>query len=118
MRDKLKASDVALYCIGVNVDINPAADLNYLWNPNEHIEKLAELSTASGGRSFFPKRNQLGPAALSEAFELIALELRAHYQLVIAPEHAAAKARFRRINIEAKQGTERLTARTRLWYYR
>lgn len=118
VRDKLKASDVTLYCIGVNVEINPAADLNYMWNPNEHLDKLDELSTASGGRSFFPRRSQPAPAALNEVFELIALELRAHYQLVIAPDHPATKAKFRRIALEAKQGTERLTARTRLWYYR
>jgi Ca-activated chloride channel family protein len=118
VRDKLKASDVGLYCIGVNVSINPAADLNYMWNPKEHLEKLDELSTGSGGRAFFPKRSQPGPAALNEMFELVALELRAHYQLVIAPDHATTKAKFRKINIEARQGTERLTARTRLWYYR
>jgi len=58
------------------------------------------------------------PMASNQILELIALELRAHYQLVIAPEQSDAKAKFRKIKIEAKQGTERLTARTRVWYYR
>ena len=117
VRDKLKASDVALYSIAVNLQPTPAGYQNY-WNPDEDVEKLEELSAASGGRAFFTKRNQAGPGTLNEVFELIALELRAHYQLAIAPEHSGAKTKWRRIRIEAKQGTERLTARTRLWFYR
>jgi Ca-activated chloride channel family protein len=114
VRDKLKASDVVLYCVGANVRLLPA---NEYWDPNEDVKKLGELSVASGGRAFFTM-NVSEPMASNRLFELIALELRAHYQLVIAPEHADAKAKFRKINIEAKQGTERLVARTRLWYYR
>jgi Ca-activated chloride channel family protein len=117
VRDKLKASDVVLYCIGANVALYPAGSVNYRWNLNDDVEKLAELSVASGGRAFFTK-NLSEPLASNQVFELIALELRAHYQLVIAPDPPGAKAKFRKIKIEAKQGTERLTARTRLWYYR
>jgi Ca-activated chloride channel family protein len=114
VRDKLKASDVVLYCVGANVNLYPADGYR---NFTDDVEKLGELSVASGGRAFFTK-NLSEPMASNRVFELIALELRAHYQLVIAPEHSDAKAKFRKIKIEAKQGTERLVARTRLWYYR
>ena len=117
VRDKLKASDVALYSIGVNLWQAPPGYREF-WSPDGHIDKLHELSAASGGRAFFTKRNKAGPDELNEVFELIALELRAHYQLAIAPDRAGAKAKWRKIKIEAKQGTEPLTARTRLWFYR
>jgi Ca-activated chloride channel family protein len=114
VRDKLKASDVSLYSTGVNLrEYLPG---NF-WNPEEGVKRLEELSAASGGRSFFTK-NESVPADLNQVFDLIAQELRAHYQLVIAPEPRDPKAKWRKIKIEAKQGTERLTARTRLWYYR
>ena len=115
IRDKLKASDAVLYCVGVNVYFYPTGSA--LYHPSEDIEKLGELSVATGGRAFFTI-NATEPLASNKIFELIALELRAHYQLVIAPEHSDPKAKFRKIKIEAKQGTDRLIARTRLWYYR
>ncbi len=117
IRDKLKASDVMLFCVGANVDFELAGTINYRLRPTDDAEKLGELSVATGGRAFFTT-NVSEPMASNRVFELIALELRTHYQLVIAPEHSDAKARFRKINIEAKQGTDRLIARTRLWYYR
>lgn len=113
VRDNLKASDVVLYCVGFDVYFYTTG--NDFWS--EDAEKLGELSVATGGRAFFT-RNVSEPMASNKLFELIALELRAHYQLVIAPEHSDPKAKFRKIKIEAKQGTERLVARTRLWYYR
>jgi len=116
VRDKLKASDVSLYSTGVNLREYLPGNQNY-WNPEEGVKRLEELSAASGGRAFFT-RNQSVPADLNQVFDLIARELRAHYQLVIAPEPQDPKAKWRKIKIEAKQGTERLTARTRLWYYR
>jgi VWFA-related protein len=117
IRDKLKASDVMLYCVGANVSFERAGTINYRWRPTEDAEKLSELSGATGGRAIFTI-NLSEPMASNRVFELIALELRAHYQLVIAPDHSGDKAKFRRIKIEAKQGTERLIARTRFWYYR
>lgn len=118
VRDKLKASDAVLYCMGVNIIPISASDkLNYLINTDEDVKRLNELSAASGGRAFFTIFGS-GQDALTEIFELTALELRAHYQLVIAPEHSGGKAQFRKIKIEAKRGADRLTARTRLWYYR
>lgn len=117
VRDKLKASDVMLYCVGANVSFVEAGTIGYHWRPTDDAEKLGELSFATGGRAFFTM-NLSEPMASNRVFELIALELRAHYQLVIAPDHSGDKARFRKIKIEAKQGTDRLVARTRLWYYR
>ncbi|HEU4833963.1 MAG TPA: VWA domain-containing protein [Pyrinomonadaceae bacterium] len=117
VRDKLKASDVVLYCVGANVSIYPVGNISSVRNFNEDVKRLGELSVASGGRAFFTS-DVSEPMASNKIFELIALELRAHYQLVIAPEHSDAKAKWRKIKIEAKQGTDRLTARTRLWYYR
>lgn len=117
IRDKLKASDVMLYCVGANASFELAGTINQRLRPTEDAEKLGELSGATGGRAIFTI-NLSEPMASNRVFELIALELRAHYQLVIAPDHSGDKARFRKIKIEAKQGTEKLTARTRLWYYR
>ena len=117
VRDKLKASDVMLYCVGANVSFEEAGSIGNHWRPAPDAEKLGELSVATGGRAFFT-RNVSEPMASNRVFELIALELRAHYQLVIAPDHSGDKAKFRKIKIEAKQGTDRLIARTRLWYYR
>ena len=116
VRDQLKASDVALYSVGVNLREYVPGSQNY-WNPEEGINRLHELSTASGGRTFFTK-NQTKPATLNEVFESIALELRSQYQLVIAAGHQDPEAKWRKVKIEAKHGAERLTARTRLWYYR
>ena len=112
VRDKLKASDVVLYCVGLDVTFYPTG--NRPWN--DDVERLGELSVATGGRAFFT-RNLTEPLASNKVFELIALELRAHYQLVIARDHSGDKAKFRKIKIEAKQGSERLAVRTRLWYY-
>lgn len=118
VRDKLKASDAVLYCMGVNIIPISASDkLNYLINTDEDVKRLNELSAASGGRAFFTIFGS-GQDALTEIFELTALELRAHYQLVIAPDSSGAKPKFRKIKIEAKRGSDQLTARTRLWYYR
>jgi Ca-activated chloride channel homolog len=117
IRDKLKASDVMLFCVGANVDFELAGAINYRLRPSDDAEKLGELSVATGGRAFFTA-NVSEPMASNKVFELIALELRTHYQLVIAPDHQGEKARFRKITIEAKQGADRLVARTRLWYYR
>lgn len=117
IRDKLKASDVVLYCVGANVSFALAGNINYRLRPTEDAEKLGELSVATGGRAFFAI-NLSEPMASNRVLELIALELRAHYKLVIAPDHSGAKAKFRKIKIEAKRGTERLVASTRLWYYR
>jgi Ca-activated chloride channel homolog len=117
VRDKLKASDVMLYCVGANVSFQLAGTINYRLLPTEDAEKLGELSVATGGRAFFTI-NLSEPMTSNRVFELIALELRAHYQLVIAPDHQGEKAKFRKIKIEAKQGMDRLVARTRLWYYR
>lgn len=106
-----------LYCVGANVRFELAGEINYHWRPTDDAEKLGELSAATGGRAFFTM-NLSEPMASNRIFELIALELRSHYQLVIAPDHSGDKARFRKIKLEAKQGTDRLVARTRLWYYR
>lgn len=117
VRDKLKASDVMLYCVGANVNFEPAGSIGIHWRPTDDAEKLGELSAATGGRAIFTM-NVSEPMASNRIFESIALELRTHYQLVIAPDHSGDKAKFRKIKIEAKQGTDRLVARTRVWYYR
>jgi hypothetical protein len=106
-----------LYCVGVDLSFGPGGSFYSLGNPNDDVRRLGELSVATGGRAFFTS-GLSEPMASNNVFELIALELRAHYQLVIAPDHAGDKAKFRKIKIEAKQGTEPLVARTRLWYYR
>lgn len=115
VRDLLKASDVLLYCVGINNVLvgDPGVPIPYV----DGLSVLSEFSVNSGGRSLF-MTNASGPKAFMEVFELIALELRTQYQLVIAPDHGAGKSKWLKIKLDAKRSPERLIARTRLWYYR
>ena len=115
VRDLLKASDVLLYCVGINNVLvgDPGVPIPYV----DGLSVLSEFSANSGGRSLF-MTNASGPKAFMEVFELIALELRTQYQLVIAPDHAGGKTKWRKIKLDAKRSPERLMARTRLWFYR
>ena len=114
-RDLMKASDVLLYCVGINDDMSDASftPVPYVNGP----KILNELSANSGGRSLFMTVAS-APQAFKEVFELIALELRTQYQLVIAPDHAAGKTKWRKLKINAQRGSEHLLARTRQWYFK
>ncbi|HJS25442.1 MAG TPA: VWA domain-containing protein [Pyrinomonadaceae bacterium] len=115
VRDALKASDVILYCVGLQnvVGIGDAVSLNL---EGEGI--LSELATLSGGRVLFMNNSQ-GPKAFNEVFEIIALELRSQYQIAIAPEASSAKTKWRKLKVTASRaGAEELMARTRQGYYR
>lgn len=112
-RDLLKASDVLLYSVGINNILVDASVAPYLDGP----KILNELSANSGGRGLF-MTNASGPRAFQEVFELIALELRNHYQLVIAPDHSGSKTKWRRLRITASRDSEQLLARTRQWYFK
>ena len=118
-RDLLKASDVLLYCVWINfVPVGDTATSPYVEGPNI----LNEFSVNSGGRGLFMNEAS-GEKAFREMFELIALELRTQYQLVIAPEHFGGKAKWRRIKVnairvDAARPAEPLVPRTRQWYYR
>lgn len=118
VRDQLRSSDVVLYSVGLsNVfrfgDFVTATNL-------EGKGVLDELTYMSGGRVLFMNNSQ-GPRAFNEVFELIALELRTQYRIVIArPVDYAAK-KSRKLQITASRTnatgrTEQLMARTRQVY--
>lgn len=118
VRDLLKSSDVTLYCVALNNvfgrgDITTVPDL-------EGERLLTELTVLSGGRVLFMNNSQ-GSQAFNEVFELIALELRNQYQVVIEPSSPNANKHWRRLKITASRAdnsgrSEELVARTRQGY--
>ncbi|HEY0763839.1 MAG TPA: VWA domain-containing protein [Pyrinomonadaceae bacterium] len=118
VRDKLKSSDVALYCVALTNAFR-LGDVESV--PNlEGQSVLDQLTFMSGGRALFMNNSQ-GPKAFSEVFELIALELRSQYQIVIARPASLAGKESRKLKITASRAgttgrTEQLLARTRQSY--
>jgi Ca-activated chloride channel family protein len=120
VRDVLKGSDVVLYSVGLNY-MTGIADLVVPFN-EEGGGVLSELTSLSGGRVLFMNDTQ-APKAFNEVFELIAVELRSQYQLVIAPEPTSGKSKWHKLKVTAsrsgtKSDSEELIARTRQGYYR
>ena len=114
VRDLLKGSDVVLYSVGLNY-MTGIADMVVPFD-EEGGGVLSELTSLSGGRVLFMNDTQ-GPKAFNEVFELIALELRNQYQLVIAPSSGYRK--WHKLKVAVTKGnSEELIARTRQGYYR
>src|ERR1044071_530762 len=116
VRDLLEASDVVLYAVGIQNFQSP--DM-LLWAKVQG--RLDGLSDLSGGRSHYMSTAS-GAKPFKEAFESMALEVRAQYQLVIAaPSSAGGKSTWPKVKIKAtrtnqKGKPEQLQARTRQTY--
>lgn len=118
VRDSLKSSDAVLYCVGLTNafrlgDVQTIVSL-------EGQGVLDELTFLSGGRALFLNNSQ-GSQAFNEVFELIALELRSQYRIVIARPPDYAGKTSRKLKITASRSvalgrSERLLARTRQVY--
>src|SRR6185436_5895390 len=115
-RDLLRESDVVLYAVGI-LPVQPRD-----WSlPIETQAVLDELSEGSGGRSHYVTTAD-SSRVFKEIFELIALEVRAQYQLAIAaPSSTGGKAKWHKVKIKAtrtnqKGKSEQLQARTRQTY--
>lgn len=117
VRDMLKGSNVVLYCVGLkDVAVVEGAVVMPAEYEGERIMK--ELASSSGGRVLFMNNGQ-GSEAFNEVFELIALELRNQYQLVIAPGASTGKSKWHKLKVAVtKDNSEELIARTRQGYYR
>lgn len=118
VRDLLKSSDVTLYCVALN-NVFGRGDITSV--PNLEGEGvLTELTYLSGGRVLFMNNSQ-GAEAFNEVFDLIALELRNQYQVVIEPSSSVAGKNWRQLKVTASRGgasgrAEELVARTRQMY--
>jgi Ca-activated chloride channel homolog len=115
-RDLLRESDVVLYAVGI-LPVQPRD-----WSlPIETQAVLDELSEGSGGRSHYVTTAD-SSRVFKEIFELIALEVRAQYQLAIAaPSSTGGKAKWHKVKIKVtrinpKGKLEQLQARTRQTY--
>lgn len=118
VRDLFRSSDIVLYSVGLkNVfhlgDITTAQSL-------EGQGVLDELTSMSGGRVLFMKNLQ-GEKAFNEVFDLIALELRNQYRVVIARPVSYAGKKSRKLKVTARRidtagRPEELFARTRQEY--
>jgi Ca-activated chloride channel family protein len=114
VREVLMGSGVMLYCVGIS-NVHP----NDLDDENQIV--LEAFSYVSGGGTVFLK-NAAGAQAFKEAFEAIALEVRAQYQIVIATQFSSGgKPKWHKVKIKATRTNpngkpEQLLARTRLSY--
>lgn len=118
VRELLKRSDVLFYGVGV-------AEFSERVSPRMEPDGgiiLGEFAGYSGGVALFA-HNFERAGAFDNAFEFIARELRSKYQIVISPEEAGDKERWRKISVSATPADasgkrKKLRVRTREGYYR
>lgn len=118
VRDLLRSSDVTLYAVALRNVVGIGDVANILNLESEGV--LNELTSVTGGRALFMNNSQ-GSKAFNEVFELIALELRSQYRLVIARPADYAGKGWRKLKITASRAdatgsSEEFTARTRQGY--
>lgn len=115
VRDELKASDVAFYSLNFSGYGMESSSLG-----SEAQIILDELSSASGGRSFYQRLGKsLALADAISAFEIIAEELRHQYTITVTPNFAAADNKWHRVKIKVQAIPEmkQLSARARAGFY-
>lgn len=95
LRRALKESDVTVYAIGTNPNSNYREDM---------YGRLAleELTSASGGKAFFPGNSE----QMIEAFERIALELRHRYSIGYRPANFSADGKWHRVKVKVTSPIE------------
>ncbi|HEV7843883.1 MAG TPA: VWA domain-containing protein [Pyrinomonadaceae bacterium] len=110
VRKLLKESDVVLYGIGILGGSDPGSPLGM-----EGQGILDELSSVSGGKSFFPN----SAAEMDEIFERIALELRHQYSIGYKPKNFANDGKWHKLKVKVTppRGLPRLFVRSREGYY-
>ena len=114
VRDALKESDVLLYSVSLSAKSEAGSAMAI-----EGLGILKELSSVSGGRSFYEKEGvRLNPVTV---FEKIAEELEHQYTLAIMPKISPADTEWHKIKIKMNSSTDGrikgLSARTREGFY-
>ena len=118
VREALMRSDVVLYAFG---NMKVSSDQTELMAA-EGAAILDEYAKLTGGRSSYWK-NRLQSGVLTKALESTVLELRSQYQLIINPEAAAGKEKWRKLKVTAARNDLsgkplKLIVKTREGYYR
>ncbi|HEY0006655.1 MAG TPA: VWA domain-containing protein, partial [Pyrinomonadaceae bacterium] len=110
LRRLLKESDVVLYSIGILGGSDAGSSLGM-----EGQAVLDELSSVSGGKSFFPRT----AAEMDDIFESIALELRHQYSIGYKPSNFTNDGKWHKIKVKVAppRGLPRLFVRNKEGYY-
>lgn len=110
VRRIMKESDVVTYSVGI-MDRGDSASANGM----QGQAFLDELSSVSGGKSFYPQTD----IEMDEIFERIALELRHQYSIGYTPKDFKIDGKWRKVKTKIKppRGLPRLTVRAREGYY-
>lgn len=117
LRESLKRSNVILYAVGIQDPKSSASALGM-----ESVGVLEELTAYVGGRAFFTEMDS-NAKAFHEIFELVTIELRSQYQLVINRESSVGgKEKWHQLKVRATRvdpsgKPKELKVRTRHGYY-
>jgi len=106
---QVKASDVVLYFVAVNTDLNPAGLLGSRgrYNPEDLYDtmqvrsRMELLAEVSGGKMAYPKE----PGDVVPLFEEIGRELGTSYGLGYAPPRTEKEGSYRKIEVRVRDKT-------------
>jgi Ca-activated chloride channel homolog len=113
LRQRLKESDVQLYCVGVGrPGLREKAEQRQETRGQMILDGIARLT---GGRAFFVN----SASELEEATTRVALELRHQYSLSYTPTNQGRDGKWRKIRVRVNRSawTPELIVRTRDGYY-
>ena len=113
LRKKIRASDVQIYAVG----IAEPYESNVANIVGQMI--LDELTTASGGRAYFPQ-NKKDRKELNEVIDRIVIELAHQYVVGFTPANAAPAGKWNKVKIKLTspdESTKSLLPRTREGYF-
>jgi len=113
LRQRLKESDVQVYCVGVGrPGLREKAEQRQEMRGQMILDEIARLT---GGRAFFVN----SASELEEATARVALELRHQYSLAYTPTNQRRDGKWRKIRVRVNRSlwTPELIVRTREGYY-
>ncbi|HKQ73099.1 MAG TPA: VWA domain-containing protein [Blastocatellia bacterium] len=113
LRQRLKESDVQIYCVGIG---RPGSSEKAAQRQEMRGQMILDgIARLSGGRAFFVN----SASELAEATTLVALELRHQYSLGYMPTNQRRDGKWRKIRVRVNRSarTPELTVRARDGYY-